>query len=248
MDTQWHNGLRGPSDGPTGLSGPRQPPWYTRTAPRHHQACRIVSELTPETAEAKAIDEAIACLKQGGVVAFATDTLFGLGADVYSIPALEKVFAIKGRPQDMPLPVLVSGWDQVSMVARTAGPTAEMLARKFWPGGLTLVLEKQHGLPDLVTAGGDTVAVRMPGHPAPVALARGLGRPVTGTSANPSGSEDIPDFQILEKVLGGKVDCLLRCGPEPAGIASTIVDVTGSTPRLLREGALDFEQILAACR
>lgn len=180
-------------------------------------------------------------------MALATDTLFGLGADVFSQLALERLFTIKGRPLNMPVPVLVSGWEQVEMVAQAEGELAEVLARRFWPGGLTLVLKKKPGLQDLVTAGGDTVAVRMPGHPAPVALAQGLGRPITGTSANPSGGEDILDFASLKSVLGDKVDCLLHYGPQPAGIASTIIDITGKAPRLLREGALDFQDVLAAC-
>ena len=203
--------------------------------------------MRPEATDTEAIEEAVACLKRGGVVAFATDTLFGLGADVFSETALERLLSIKGRPLNMPVPVLVAGWEQVEMVAQPEGATAEALARRFWPGGLTLVLRKKPGLPDLVTAGGDTVAVRMPGHPAPVALAQGLERPVTGTSANPSGGEDIRDFSSLEAVLGGKVDCLLHYGPQPAGTASTIVDVTGEAPVLLREGALDFQEVLAAC-
>ena len=213
-----------------------------------YSGCRAQPGFTGrEATETRDIEAAVACLKGGGVVAFATDTLFGLGADVFSEPALEKLFSIKGRPLNMPVPVLVSGWEQVEMVAQPGDATAETLARQFWPGGLTLVLKKRPGLPDLVTAGGGTVAVRMPGHPAPVALARGLGRPITGTSANPSGGEDILDFASLESVLGDKVDCLLRYGPQPAGTASTIIDVTGEAPALLREGALDFQEILAAC-
>ena len=148
----------------------------------------------------------------------------------------------------MPLPVLVSGWEQVSQGALEDSPAARKLAEAFWPGALTMVLRKQPRLPGLVTAYGDTVAVRMPDHPAPLALARGLGRPITGTSANRSGDRDIPDFEALEAELGGQVDCLLRLGPPPAGTASTIVDLTGESPSLIRQGALDFQEILAACR
>ena len=204
--------------------------------------------LGTENGQRKAIAEAIDYLKKGGVVAFATDTLFGLGADVFSPPALDKIFSIKGRSQNMPLPLLVSDWEQVAMVARTDSSMAKELAHRFWPGALTLVLRKHPGLPDLVTAGGKTVAVRMPGHSVPRALAQGLGRPITGTSANQSGGEDIRDFESLEAELGHKVDYLVKCGPPPAGVASTVVDLTSDKPKLLRQGALDFQQVLAGCR
>ena len=179
---------------------------------------------------------------------FATDTLFGLGADVLSPAGLEKVFQIKGRPQHMPLPVLVSGWEQVHLVAQADSPMAQRLARLFWPGALTLVLRKHPQTHDLVTAGGDTVAVRMPAHPVPQELAQLLGRPITGTSANRSGDADIPDFATLEAELGHLVDYVVKIGPAPAGISSTVVDLTGGEPKLLRAGALDFQEILAGCR
>lgn len=205
-------------------------------------------ELAKENEEQRAIAQAVVHLRKGGVVAFPTDTLFGLGADVFSLPALAKIFYIKGRPVQMPLPVLVSAWEQVAMVAQGNSPLAQRLAQRFWPGALTLVLTKKSGLPDLVTAGGDTVAVRMPDHPVPLALVEGLGRPITGTSANQSGGEDIQNFDSLEAELGHKVDYLLKLGPLPLGISSTVVDLTSEEPKLLRPGALDFEQVLAGCR
>ena len=190
------------------------------------------------------VDSAIGYLRSDGVVAFATDTLYGLGADVFSLPALERVFAIKGRPEGQPLPVLVSGWDQVEMVAAGVPPKAERLARRFWPGGLTLVLRSLPEVPTLLTGGGGTVAVRMPNHRVPVALASGLGRPITGTSANLSGHADIESLISLESELGDRVDFLVKAGPAPQGVASTIVDITSHEPRLLREGAVPFCRIL----
>ena len=198
--------------------------------------------------EQGAIAEAVGHLRRGGVVAFPTDTLFGLGADVFSHSGLARIFSIKGRPERMPLPVLVSGWEQVQMVAQWESALAQRLAQLYWPGPLTLVLRKRSGLPDLVTAGGDTVAVRMPCHPVPIALAEGLGRPITGTSANRSGGEDIRDLETLKAEMSHKVDRLVTWGPLPAGVASTVVDLTTDEPNLLRPGALDFEEILAACR
>ena len=190
------------------------------------------------------INTAVWHLRSGGVIAFATDTLYGLGADVFSQPALEKVFAIKGRPAGQPLPVLVSSWEQVEMAAGDISPMAERLASRFWPGALTLVLKGLPQLPRLVTGGGDTVAVRMPNHPVPLALAEGLGRPITGTSANRSGQPDIKNLGSLSVELGHEVDFVVKAGPSPAGIASTIVDLTTGEPRLIREGAIPFQSIL----
>lgn len=192
------------------------------------------------------IDLALGRLRSGGVVVFPTDTLFGLGADVFSQPALEKVITVKGRPEGLALPVLVSGWDQVAMVAGGISQTAERLARRFWPGALTLVLWRLPQVPDLVTGGGETVAVRMPNHRVPLALAAGLGRPITGTSANRSGQADLLTQEEVLDQLGGQVDHVVRCGPLPKGIASTVIDLTSEQPVLLREGALPFQLILEA--
>ncbi len=191
------------------------------------------------------IEQAVRFLKAGGVVVFPTDTLYGLGADVFSLTALERLFSIKGRPADLALPVLVDSPDQVETVARFTN-IGSRLAERFWPGPLSLVLPKVHGLPDLVTGGRDTVAVRMPDHQAPLALAGQLQRPVTGTSANLSGGPDLHSLEALDEQLGGRVDYIMRSGPPPRGTASTVVDVTGDSPQLLREGAISLESVLAA--
>jgi L-threonylcarbamoyladenylate synthase len=200
----------------------------------------------PVTSGQEEIDAAVRSLSAEGVVAFPTDTLYGLGADVFSLPALERVISIKGRPPGLALPVLVSGWDQVGMVARDVPEAARLLARRFWPGPLTLVLAGLAHLPEPVTGGGDTVAVRMPAHWVPVALAGKLGRPITGTSANRSGEPDLLTVAAVEEQLGGRVDYIIRAGPTPKGTPSTVVDVTGGKPRLVRQGALPFEDVMAA--
>ena len=191
------------------------------------------------------IQEAVTLLEAGGVVVLPTDTLYGLGASVFSVNALERVFAIKGRPLGLALPVLVSSREQVKLVARFTG-VGVRLADRFWPGPLTLVLRKLDRLPDLVTGGRDTVAVRMPDHRVPLALAEQLGGPVTGTSANLSGGPDLHTLETIQAQLGGRVDYTIRTGPKPKGIPSTVVDVTDETPRLVRQGALPFPEVLAA--
>ncbi len=190
------------------------------------------------------LERAVAVLKNGGVVAIPTDTLYGLAADVFNPAALDRVFAVKGRPDDLALPVLVSGWEQVKRVAENFPPQAQNLAERFWPGGLTLVVQKIPGLPDRLTAGGPTVAVRMPGHPVPIQLIDGLGGPITGTSANISGDADIPSLAELTAQIGGRVDYIVKSGPVPEGKASTVIDITSGHPKLLREGAIPFERLL----
>ena len=192
------------------------------------------------------LEKEVRSLGNGGVVVFPTDTLYGLGADVFSLPALQRIFSIKGRPANLALPVLVAGLDQVEAVAQPMSAQAQRLAERFWPGPLTLVMRRSPDLPGLVTGGADTVAVRMPGHPVPLELARRLGRPITGTSANLSGQPDLLDLSALENQLGNLVDHIIQTGPVPAGTASTIVNVTGDTPQLLRGGAISLEEILEA--
>ena len=196
--------------------------------------------------EAIDLERAVGVLKDGGVVAIPTDTLYGLAADVFNTTAIDRVFDIKGRPQDLALPVLVSGWEQVATVAENVPAQAQALAERFWPGALTLVMTKAAVLPDRLTAGGPTVAVRMPDHPAPIKLINGLGGPITGTSANISGGADPSTLAELSDQLGGRVAHVFDEGPEPKGTASTVVDITSGEPRLLREGAIPFEQVVQA--
>ncbi len=189
------------------------------------------------------IARAVTCLADGGVIAIPTDTLYGLAADALNPAALERVYQIKGRPAAMPLPVLVSGWEQAAAVASVSGCArgiAERIAQRYWPGPLTLVLPAAAGLPSRLTAARDTIAVRMPDHDVPLALAQGLKRPITGTSANPSGSADIADPEDLRRCLGGLVDGIITAGKPPRGAASTIVAVSENGLTLLRAGALQF--------
>jgi L-threonylcarbamoyladenylate synthase len=194
----------------------------------------------------KEIDRAVHCLKGGGVITCPTDTLYGLSADVFDKAALQRVFAIKGRPGDVALPVLVDGWERVQMVAVEPSHMAERLARLFWPGPLTLVLPRSPNLSELVTGGRDTVAVRQPDHWVPQKLVAELGHPITGTSANHSGQPDLLTVDEIRKNLGDLVDYIIDCGPVPHGTPSTVVDVTQDRPKLLREGAVPFTEVVRA--
>ncbi len=192
------------------------------------------------------IEEAVEILKDGGVVAFPTDTLYGLGAAISSVKAVEKVYAIKRRPLDQPLPVLLARVDQLQEVALDLSSMALCLAGRFWPGALTIVVKRSERVPDIVTAGGGTVAVRVPDHPVAQALIRGAG-PITGTSANLSGLPPATTAAEVRRQLGDTVDYIIEAGPAPRGIESTIVDATGRVPVIVREGAVTSKDIERAC-
>ncbi len=196
--------------------------------------------------QSRDLEQALAALKAGRVVALPTDTLYGLAAPVFDEGALQKIFVVKGRPAGMALPVLVDGWPTAERVAAEVPDVARRLAEKFWPGPLTLVVTAAPDLSPLVTGGGTTVGVRSPDHWIPQELVRRLGQPITGTSANRSGSPDSTTLAELRRELGNDVDYIIETGPSPLGVASTVVDLTGDAPKLLREGAVKFDRILQA--
>ena len=150
-----------------------------------------------------------------------------------------------GVPTGLALPVLLGDLAQLELVAAQLSGAARTLAAAFWPGPLTLVVAKAPQLPARLTAGAPTVAVRLPGHPAPCGIAQALGRPITGTSANLSGAPDPQTLDELRAQIGAAVDCIVISGPPPAGAASTIIDATSATPKLLRAGAVSPSQIAA---
>ena len=184
---------------------------------------------------------AYAILKRGGVVAFPTDTVYGLGASIGIKQAVERVYRIKGRPNNRALPLILADLSQIDEVARSVPPLARLLAESFWPGPLTLVLFKSDSVPDIVTGSSETVAVRIPAHPIPIALVRGVGMPIVGTSANLSGQPSALTAEEARAQLGDRVDLIID-GECPGGKESTIVDLTGETPVILREGALSREE------
>lgn len=189
------------------------------------------------------IEKGIAILKQGGLVAFPTDTVYGLGACAYIPKAVERVYQVKGRLKDMALPLLVANNTQISEVAENIPLVAWLLIRRFLPGALTLVLPKSKSVPDVVTAGGKTVGVRIPAHPVPIALIEGLAAPIVGTSANLTGQPSPLTADEVYAQLGDKVDLIIDGGRCPGGRESTVVDVTGETPVVLREGAISIEEL-----
>ena len=193
------------------------------------------------------VDKGISILKGGGIVAFPTDTVYGLGACANLHQAVGRVYQVKERPQNIALPLLLADTSQISKVAESVPPIAWILARNFLPGALTIVLHKSGSVLDVITGGGMTVAVRVPAHPIPVALASGLGMPIVGTSANLSGKPSALTADEVYSQFGGKIDLVIDGGRCPGGIESTILDVTGETPVVLREGAISREELKRVC-
>jgi L-threonylcarbamoyladenylate synthase len=185
-----------------------------------------------------ALEAAARVLRAGGLVAFPTETFYGLGAHALDEAAVARVFQAKGRPPDKPLLVLVDSLAMVDRVAREVPLRARRLMARYWPGPLTLVLPARGDLPPALTAGTGTIGVRLSGHPVARALVRAVGAPVTAPSANPHGK---PSPHTAEEVLAGLVtgvDLVLDGGPTPGGPPSTVLDVTGTSAVLLRAGAV----------
>jgi L-threonylcarbamoyladenylate synthase len=192
------------------------------------------------------ISHAAATLRAGGLVAFPTETVYGLGADASHADAVKKVFAAKGRPHDHPLIVHVASATQLTDWARDIPSAAEALAQKFWPGPLTLILKRAPGVSDLVTGGQDTVAVRVPSHPLAKALLRAFGGGVVGPSANRFGHVSATTAEHVRREFGNTVDVVLDGGACDVGIESTIIDCSGAKPAMLRPGWITAAQIESA--
>ena len=189
------------------------------------------------------IEKGVAILKRGGVIAYPTDTVYGLGAGLKFTKAIERIYEIKERPRNMALPLLLADYYQLADLAKSISPLAMQLARSYWPGALTLVLPALSGVPDIVTSGGKTVAVRIPAHPVPVALVKGLKMPIVGTSANLSGKPSPLTAEEVFAQLGDRVDFIIDGGRCPGGKESTIIDVSGARPVLVREGVIPRGEI-----
>ena len=194
------------------------------------------------------VDRAVEILKIGGVVAFPTDTVYGLGGDVFNVEAAERIYRVKRRPRHLPLPVLLADSAQTSAVADSVPEVARFLMKCFWPGGLTLVLPKKPSIPDIITAGKNKIAVRVPDHVVPLSIMHGLGGPIIGTSANISNRSSPVTAEEVERQIGDQIDLIIDMGKCPGGLESTVVDVTGETPIILRQGVIVERDINRACQ
>lgn len=213
----------------------------TSTSPAPQQT--LVLTIPPDAIPADAIALAAGLLRAGEVVAFPTETVYGLGADATNAAAVARIFAAKERPLSDPLIVHLADAAQLAEVARDIPPEAERLAERFWPGPLTLVLPRQERIPAIVAAGGATIGVRVPAHPVALALLRAANLPVAAPSANRFMHTSPTTAAHVLADLDGRIACVLDGGPTPVGVESTVVDLTTSPPRLLRPGGITLEEL-----
>ena len=182
-------------------------------------------------------------IRRGGLVAFPTETVYGLGADVFNADAVARIFEAKMRPADNPLIAHVGDLDQIGRLAETITPSAQKLIDAFFPAPLTIVLPKSDEVPPIATAGLETIGVRMPRHELAREFLKACGTPIVAPSANLSGRPSPTTWQAVEEDLNGRIDCILQGAATEIGLESTVVDCTGDHPVLLRAGAISLEEL-----
>lgn len=205
-----------------------------------------VIQVDPAEPDPRAVEEAAAVLRGGGLVAFPTETVYGLGANALDRDAVAGIFRAKGRPADNPLIVHVSRPEMLSTLVTSVPPSAEKMIFRFWPGPLTLLFPKSAAVPDIVTAGLPQVAIRMPDHPVAHLLIDAAQIPVAAPSANVSGRPSPTSASDVLEDLDGKIDVVLDGGPCEIGVESTVLDLSGTVPRILRPGGIPREEIAEA--
>lgn len=207
----------------------------------------IYYDLRDTKGQQKEIEDKISAaakiLREGGLVALPTETVYGLGANGLDPEAVKRIFQVKGRPQDNPLILHVTGAQWLPRYCADIPPIAYVLARKFWPGPLTMILKRQPLVPDATTAGLDTVGVRCPNHPVTLAIIREAGVPIAAPSANTSGRPSCTTAQDVMEDVGDAIEGVVDGGPCVVGVESTVLDLTCDPPRLLRPGGLPVEDM-----
>jgi len=203
----------------------------------------FIVKIEPEKVPDDVIETVAGVLLGDGVMAYPTETFYGLGAVCFSGEAVRRIYRLKARDAGKPLSLIVSSLDMIETLAVGPPPVFHRLAGEFWPGPLTLVLKASPAFPARLAGPGHTIGVRIPSVPWLRRLVHEVGLPITATSANISGEGEISDPAKVLRTFNDKVDIILDGGATPGGRASTIVDITGSTPRILREGAIPKAQL-----
>ena len=202
----------------------------------------IINPASPDT---DIIQDSAGVIRQGGVIAFPTRCLYGLGADAFNPEAVERIFKIKRRPAEKPILILIDDPVRLKRLVTTVSGTATAIMDRFWPGRVTLVFDAREDVPDYLTAGTGKIGIRFAGHPVAAALARAIQGPITGTSANVSGQPGCHQIEGLQPEVTEQLDLILDAGSLKGGRGSTVVDVTGEVPRVLREGGVSEKEILS---
>ena len=194
------------------------------------------------------LDEAVKIFKNGGVVAYPTETFYGLGVDPFNEKAVERLFSLKGREKGKPVALLIKDRAMLGSVAASIPPIAERLIKKYWPGPLTIIFKACARIPSSVTGGTNTIGVRVSSSAVAGRLMNALSSPLTATSANPSGKAPPAAARQVVDYFNGNIDLLIDGGTLPGSLGSTVVDVTGNEPRILREGEVPAVEILRSVK
>jgi L-threonylcarbamoyladenylate synthase len=203
--------------------------------------------IDPHRPDWPGVRRVAAVIRRGGVVAIPTDTVYGLAANPFLPGVAERIFRIKRRPETRPILLLIDSMDRLEGLVESLPPVFRKIAAAFWPGPLTLVLHASTSVPEAITAGTGTVAVRWPAAALPTALIRAAGAPLTATSANLSGRRAAVTVGEVQRQLGGRVDCIVDGGRAPRLLSSTIVDLTNGY-RIVRQGAIPASRLWAVLR
>ncbi len=193
--------------------------------------------------DTEAFGHAVRLLRAGKVIAYPTDTVYGVGASGFNERAIEQLYVVKQRPREKAIPYLLASVESLQLVAREIPDAARLLAAKFWPGGLTLIVPATLRVPKILTAGGDTIAVRVPNQATTRALIDAVGAPLATTSANLSGAPDPSSAQEALAQLTGRIPLILDAGPTRGNVPSTVVDVTTDPPTVRRVGVIGVDEI-----
>lgn len=188
-------------------------------------------------------ERAVEVLLSGGMVAYPTESFYGLAVDAMREDAIRRLFSVKKRRADQPVLILIPSKESAAQYAKRVSPVAQKLMDIFWPGGLTLVLEADPMLPSILTSGAEKIGIRLSSHPLATALARSIGGAVTGTSANLSGEPPCRTAEEVNRAMGGAVDLILNGGRTAGERPSTVLDVTVSPPKILREGLISRKML-----
>lgn len=188
------------------------------------------------------IEMSAKCLSNGGIAAIPTDTLYAFAASVFIEKSVERIFDLKGRPNNQGMPVLLDGIDRVKSCVTDVPKLANSLMEAFWPGPLTIVLRRSPAVPAVVCGGLETVGLRVPDHELTRGIVKELGAPITGTSVNRSGTESLNSAELIANEFGDQIDLIVDSSTG-AGKASTVIDMTGKVPLVLREGAVNINEI-----
>ncbi|HEX7722988.1 MAG TPA: L-threonylcarbamoyladenylate synthase [Pyrinomonadaceae bacterium] len=195
------------------------------------------------TQKESSVDRAFEAISRGGVIAFRTDTLYGLGADPFNREAVRRIKQLKGREENKPILIIISDYDQLHRFIDDVSPAFELLAKHFWPGALTLIGRASEGIPEEITAGTKSVGVRLPDDDRVRVIVRSCGGALTATSANPSHVAPAGSAREVHSYFSEAIDLIIDDGAVESELPSTVVDVSGAEPRLIREGVIAWAEI-----